>query len=358
MKNYYYPQSKKNFFIIILFLLLNWFYLNAQEEKNYRIACIAFYNLENLFDTKDDEGVNDEEYTPVGDKNLNAEKYSKKLKNMASVIAQIGTDLSPDGPAVLGVSEIENKGVLEDLVKEETIKTRNYQIVHYDSPDRRGVDVGFLYNPKYFKVTNSAKYRLVVEVEDGEEPFLTRDQLLVSGMLDGDPLHIIVNHWPSRRGGEKRSRPMRNAAADLCRSITDSILNLDPNAKVIIMGDLNDDPNNESVKQHLIAVGNKDKLDKGELYNTMEPLFRNGIGSLAYQDSWNLFDQIIITPGLLGEDKSTYMFHKAFVFNKNFLKQQSGRYKGYPLRTFAGGVYTAGYSDHFPTYIFLIKEVR
>lgn len=326
----------------------------SQTEKNYRVGCIGFYNLENLFDTIDTPDVNDLEFTPTGEKKWNSPKYFEKLDNMASVISQIGTDVTPDGVAILGISEIENKSVVVDLIKREKLKGRNYNIVHYDSPDKRGVDVGLIYQPKYFKLTNSASYTLKIA---GMDDFFSRDQLLVSGEFDGQLIHIIVNHWPSRRGGEKRSRPLRIAAADLTRSIADSILALDKNAKIIIMGDLNDDPINESVKKHLRTVKEKTEVVDSVFYNPMENLHKKGIGSLAYRDAWNLFDQIIVSPGLVNDKNKGYVFHKAVIFNKKFLLQTDGQYKGYPLRTYVGNTYMGGYSDHFPTYILIVKEI-
>ncbi len=342
--------------ILLLLLVLIWGYGFSQSKQSYHVVCAGFYNLENLFDTiYDAELMINEEYTPGGKKGWTSERYHNKLKNMAFVISKIATDVTPDGPALLGVSEIENRGVLEDLVKEDAIKDRDYHIVHYDSPDRRGVDVGLLYQPKYFEVTNSASHRLTME---GDSGFRSRDQLVVTGLLNGEEIHVIVGHWPSRSGGEKKSRPKRNAAGQLSRFICDSLLAINPNAKILVMGDLNDDPINPSVKEFLRAKGNKKKLDEGDLYNPYFKLYRDGIGSLAYRDTWNLFDMVIVSQGLLGDDKSDFKFYKAMVFNKNYLKQKEGRYAGYPKRTHAGGVYLGGYSDHFPAYIFLIREAK
>ncbi|NLF43539.1 MAG: endonuclease/exonuclease/phosphatase family protein [Bacteroidales bacterium] len=324
------------------------------NDKQFQVACISFYNIENLFDTIKTPGVNDIEFTPEGTNRWNSAKYLKKLENMADVISQIGTDLTPDGPAILGLSEIENRTVIEDLIAQPKLKDRNYQIVHYDSPDLRGVDVGLIYNPNYFKVLSSNSYRLNIP---GNDSFLTRDQLLVSGELLGERIHVIVCHWPSRRNGEKKSRPSRIAAAELARSIIDSISASEPGAKVFLMGDLNDDPVNVSVKEYLKAKGVQSKLKDGDLFNPFEDFYRRGIGSLAWRDSWNLFDQIIFTQSPLKASGQALKFHKAGVFNKKFLRQQEGRFQGYPLRTYAGGVYMGGYSDHFPVYIFLIKEI-
>ena len=343
--------------IIILLFLLPLFVGNILTAQNYKAGVIAFYNLENLFDTIDTHNVLDTEFTPAGSKKWTGDKYWEKISNMATVISKIGEKEGLPGPAILGVSEIENSSVLEDLVKADALKKFNFQIVHYNSPDRRGVDVALLYQPRYFRVTHTSSVPLFLYQDDGDRIF-TRDQLVVSGIFDDEEMHFIVNHWPSRRGGESRSRPLRNAAAQLSRSIVDSITAINPDAKVVVMGDLNDDPMNESVKVHLKAVGTKKKLKEGDMYNTMYKLYKKGIGSLAYRDNWNLFDQIIITQPFLGDDYSSYKFRMAHVFNDKMLIQKSGKYKGYPLRTYVGDTYKGGYSDHFPVYILILKEVK
>ena len=327
--------------------------VSAQEQQAYKVGLVGFYNLENLFDTIDDPMKQDEEFLPQGVNQWNTEKYTTKLHNMAYAISTIGTDWSPDGVAVLGVSEIENRTVLEDLVLQPEIKDRNYHIVHYESPDRRGVDVGLLYNPKYFKLVSSKSYRTVVP---DQPDFITRDQLLVSGLFDGEMMHFIVMHWPSRYGGEKRSLPGRVAAAELCRHIADSILNEDANAKIIMMGDYNDYPDNKSVTKYLRATGDMNNLGEGEFFNPMYDLHKKGIGTNYYNDVPGVLDQTIITPGLLPSDYSTYQFKNAKVHNKEFLKQHGGRYNGYPFRTFGSGVWMGGYSDHFPVYVILLKK--
>lgn len=327
---------------------------NSTDKVKVKLSCIAFYNLENLFDTINNENVNDEEYTPEGPIKWNSQKYNAKIQHMSYAISQIGLDYSPVGVAFIGVSEIENRGVLEDLIKQPALANRSYEIVHYDSPDRRGVDVGLLYNPKLFIVTNSKSYRLHTANPD----FLTRDQLMVSGYLQGEKVHVIVNHWPSRYGGEDVSQPNRISAAGLTRSIADSLFRVDPKAKIIIMGDLNDDPSNESCAKVLGAKKELSDVKEGDLYNTLWKTLDNNVGSLAYNDRWNLFDQIIISSELAKGDKSKLHLWKAEVFNKPFLTQQEGRYKGTPWRTHSGGVWTNGYSDHYPTLIYLVKEVE
>ncbi|HSH50256.1 MAG TPA: hypothetical protein VK982_00885, partial [Bacteroidales bacterium] len=279
--------SKTIVAVFFSFLLLWNFGVNAQQ-KQYKVATVAFYNLENLFDTLDTPGKNDLEYTPEGSKSWDSKKYYTKLKNLAEVISQIGSDLTGAPPAIIGVSELENRLVLEDLVNQPQLKPYNYSIVHYESPDRRGVDVALLYQSAVFNVTESLSATLTIE---GKDDFYTRDQLVVSGILDGEKLHFIVNHWPSRYGGEERSKPLRNAAADLTRSLTDSIMDMDKNAKIIIMGDLNDDPIDESLIKHLDAKKSERKTAPGDLFNPFHNMFKKGYGSLAYRDQWNLFDQ-------------------------------------------------------------------
>lgn len=342
---------KKVFVLSIMFCLLSIFTIDAQNRKLVSYA-IGFYNLENLFDTINNNGNYDLEFSPKGEKKWDGNKYRQKLSNMGHSISQLAKEVCPLGPAVIGVSEIENRSVLEDLVKTKELASMNLSIVHYDSPDLRGVDVGLLYNPLLFTMTSSSSHRLTIP----EEPkYKTRDQLLVSGLLDGEEIHFIVNHWPSRRNGEKESRYLRVAAAKLTKQIADSVRQANPDAKIVIMGDLNDDPVNVSVRDILGAKQKRDNVKPEDLFNPMAELYAKGVGSLGYKGNWNLFDQIIISGNMLGADRNTFKFWKAEVFNRDFLIQQEGQYKGYPLRTFSGNAFLNGYSDHFPVLIYLIK---
>lgn len=328
----------------------------GQNEKQYKVNTIAFYNVENLFDYEDDPLIFDDDRTPEGKDHWTQEIYEAKLANMARVISEIGEDVTGTSPAIIGVSEIENRRVLEDLLNQESLVKKDYGIVHFDSPDRRGIDVAMLYQKKLFTPTNYKAYELVIyDDQDRSKRIYTRDQLLVSGMLDGEKIHVIVNHWPSRSGGEARSRPKRIKAAELNKQIMDSLFSEDPYAKIITMGDLNDDPTNESVKEILKTKSEREAMKLKELYNPMEDMFKQGLGTLAYRDGWNLFDQIIISTELAKKDYSSYRFYKAGIFNKNYLATPRGQYKGYPFRSFVNG-YTGGYSDHFPVFIYLIKE--
>lgn len=351
---------KKILYPLIL-LAFHYYTVSAQEldnAKSYNVVCVGFYNLENLFDTIVDPDVNkilQDDFTPEGAHRFTSDRYHQKLENLSKVIAELGTATTPHGAAVIGVAEVENIHVLEDLVAMPALKDRNYKIVHYDSPDKRGIDVGFLYQERYFKLDTSMIFH-TIDPENSD--WYTRDQLVMSGKIDGEPFHFVVAHWPSRRGGQKRSEPKRMLAADLGKHIIDSIQGVDPSAKVIYMGDLNDDPTSNSLKKNLGTVGRIDKVEAGNLYNPMEQFFKNGIGTLAWRDNWNLFDQLICTSNLIetGKDYSTYKFFKATVYNESYLKVTEGSYKGYPKRTYVGTTWQGGYSDHFPVFLYLIKE--
>ncbi len=342
---------------LLVCILLTLPLLVSAQPKQYKIAAVGFYNLENLFDTINNPLTNDEDFTPAGVYRYNTAVYIEKQANMAKVIVDMGTELTPDGIAILGVAEVENRKVLEDLVQQEAIKHRNYQIVHFDSPDPRGIDVALLYQPKYYTVLSARPLPMNIYKTESGESRGTRDILLVSGLLDGDPVHVLVNHWPSRRGGEAATRPLRNAAALICKNVADSITAADPRAKIIIMGDLNDDPVSPSVRQVLNAKADKNAVPERGFFNPFYEFYKKGIGTLAYQDSWNLFDQIILSQSLVNSAIGGYQFYQARVFNAPYLIQSTGHFKGYPHRTYSGNTYIGGYSDHFPTFVYLIKAL-
>jgi hypothetical protein len=344
-------------YLILGLLLVVFANGNAQEKKTYKIHTIAFYNLENLFDTINDPTKYDEA-SPMMELKVNRSNvYKHKVRNMANVISKIGVEVAHNSPAIIGVSEVENREVLEDLVNDSLLIEKDYGIIHYHSPDARGIDVALLYQKQFFTPISTSSHELKIYDDTSRKRVYTRDQLLVSGNLDGDLIHVIVNHWPSRSGGEAKSRPKRVAAAKLSKRLVDSLQVIDPYAKVFIMGDLNDDPTNASVKTVLNAKKDREKVGFKDIYNPYESMFKNGIGTTAYRDAWSLFDQILITEPLLKKDFSSYRFYKAGIFNEPFLTQKSGRFKGYPYRSFGYSGFTEGYSDHFPVYIYLIKEI-
>ncbi len=333
---------------LVLFLI---FIFSTQVGFSQAYTVVGFYNLENLFDTLNDSTKNDDDFTPNGSYANTEEVFRKKLSNIADVISQLGIEKNEDGPALLGVAEVENYYVLQELVKQKKIAKRNYKIVHFDSPDYRGIDVALLYNPTYFKLLEARA--LYVSLAAAGSTFPTRDILYVKGNLKGEPIHVFVNHWPSRRGGEAASSEKRKLAAGVCKKMIDSLRKDEPNIKTIVMGDLNDDPINQSVTEVLKATGNRKKASINNMYNPWLSFYKQGIGTIAWQDTWGLFDQIILSYAWVNKKSSGLHFSSAEVFNRSFLIEKSGRYKGYPKRSFSWGVWNDGYSDHFPTLIYL-----
>ena len=361
-------------FIFLCFSIVN----AAAQPKKYVIHTVAFYNFENLFDTIDDPETFDEEWTPSGLQRWTIDKYQKKLSNLARVLSEIGSAENTDSPTFIGGCEIENRFVLEDLIKEPKLIEKDYGIIHFESPDKRGIDVALLYRKNKFQPTSYANIPLFIykkqsnteknlkwiseensddkiQVNTNNNRVYTRDQLLVTGFLDGEEINIIVNHWPSRSGGEKKSSPFREAAGALNRKIIDSLQRINPNAKVITMGDLNDGPYNKSVKIALGAKAKKSEVTQFGIYNPFEEMAKNGMGTIAYRDAWDIFDQIMVSETLIQTDYSSFRYWKAGIYNKPFLIQNSGQYKGYPLRHSNTEI---GFSDHFPVYIYLIKEKK
>lgn len=315
------------------------------------VYTVGFYNVENLFDTKDDPKTSDEDFLPTNsERPWTEERYQNKLKNLAEVISKLGDE---DGPELLGVCEVENKEVLEALVAEEAIKGRNYGIVHFESADGRGIDNALLYKKDYFKVEKATNYVINFPMEPDYD---TRDIVLVQGSFMGERLSLLVNHWPSRRGGEKESEPRRVLVATKVRQVVDQLLEKDPKANIIIMGDFNDETDNKSIKEVLMAKGEGFDPSAGELFNTLAALDAKNIGSYKYRDNWNMLDQIIISGNLTDSQGWDYKASSATIFSPEWLKQQTPqKYKGSPLRTFGGRKYLGGYSDHFPVYIHLMK---
>ncbi|WP_296380330.1 endonuclease/exonuclease/phosphatase family protein [Winogradskyella sp.] len=345
--------------ILIILFVFAFINVHAQEKKKFKINTVAFYNLENLFDSINDPTKYDEA-SPIMEMSASnrGEVYKKKVRNMARVVADIGFDDTKNTPAIIGVSEVENREVLVDLVNDPQLLNKDYGIIHYDSPDKRGIDVALLFQKSLFKPITTSSHELLIYDDLSRERVFTRNQLLVTGELEGDLIHVIVNHWPSRSGGEARSRSKRVGAAKLNKRIIDSLQSIDPYAKIFTMGDLNDNPTNASVKEVLKAERKIKKVGFKGIYNPMEEFFKKGLGSNAYRDAWSLFDQILMTQPLLEKDYSSFRFYKAGIYNKAYLTNKRGRYKGYPFRSFANGNFTNGFSDHFPVYVYLIKEVK
>lgn len=328
---------------------------HLDKNKSYLISAIGFWNVENLYDTLNDKWKNDEDFTPEGLNAWSGRRYLTKIDRLSEVIEKMGTDVTPDGLAILGLCEVENKSVVQDLVNSPRLKKRRYKLVHIEGPDPRGVDPSFIYNPDYFTVTKTVAYHVKLVTDSTHK---TRDILVVSGMFLGEPLTVLVNHWPSRRGGELLGRKNRNAAARLARHIADSVTTADPAAKVVIMGDLNDDPTNDCVKKYIGTYADIHKAESGLYFNPMEQLYKDGIGTLAWRDSWNLFDQVMLNSQWNPTGYASWQYYAVRVFNKPFVKSDFGAFKNYPFRTYSGSNYTGGYSDHFAVYVVIAKERR
>ncbi len=311
------------------------------SKKNTNYHTIAFYNLENLFDTQDDPNTLDEDFLPDSEKQWNRKRYENKIFKLGTVISNIGFSKARKSPILVGVAEVENQKVLEDLVSSKHLKNKNYGIVHYDSPDERGIDVGLLYQKEHFEVVHSESIPVLVDSQRGERDY-TRDILWVTGILNSEEIHILINHWPSRRDGAESTSYKRITAAEKNREIISKITAENSNAKIIIMGDFNDDPSSESVNTHLV---------QNDLFNPMEKLLTRYRGTTNYRSQWNLFDQIIFSHNFHKYEKGKHSFSSASIFDDDFLKIYKGRYKGKPFRTYSAGKYTGGYSDHFPVYI-------
>jgi len=357
---------KKTFLILAALLLMAVTGAKAQQ-KQYQLYGIGFYNLENLFDTCHDVGHNDYEYLPDGANRWTGLKYTHKLKNMAQVLAEMGTDKVPVGCAAIGVSEVENAKCLTDLCEQEPLKARNMQFVHIEGPDQRGVDCALIYNPRLFKV-NDVKLVPYIYVKPEDSLRATRGFLTVKGTLAGEDVAIIVNHLPSRFAGSF----YREEGGRQIREVVDELLRENPDVKLFIMGDMNDDPQDKSMSEALGAVRKIKDVHKTGLWNPWWDVLASGTGTLQYDGGWNLFDQIIVSQSLLDThhmksgkpvdvkkvdcSKLKYFSHQ--VFRRDYLFQRDGRYKGNTKRTHAGGVWLDGYSDHLPTVVYVVKEAQ
>ena len=377
---------KNLFSTLLLILAIGVLPASAQKKVLYGVG---FYNVENLFDTQHDPGKNDHEFLPTGSYQWTEQKYTAKLRNIAQVLSELCTEFgskkNPAGAAVIGLSEVENSRALEDLLREPALAARGYRYVHFDGPDRRGIDVALLYNPKAFRLVEAQLIPYIYPTESqpdvdlgfyidengrvkgypyqngllrGDTTYITRGFLTVEGYLGDEKFYFIVNHWPSR-GAQS---PVRERAGYQVRRLKEALLKQDPEARIVIMGDLNDDPGNLSVSSPdaLGAKSDKNACGPHDLYNPWyDMLYKQGVGTLYYRGKWNLFDQIIFTGNLLNTaDKSRLHLLTNAVFSRDYLLQTEGKDKGAPKRTTAGGTWLNGYSDHLPTQIFLVKDAR
>ncbi len=328
---------------------------NAQAQDQYKVAAIGFYNCENLFDTINDPNKKDEDFTPDGPYRYTSDVYKAKLHNIATVFKQMGADVTPDGPAIIGLAEIENDNVLKDLVAQPEIAARHYQYAWFYTPDERGISTALLYNPKYLKVLMAEPLRVPTEQLAYKRP--TRDVLHVCGILAGDTVHILVNHWPSKSGGDAASAPGRRLAASVDKRIVDSLKAINPATKIILMGDFNDNPNSEGIMEVLQAKAERTDVSDTNIYNPWYNMYKKGIGTEIFQGEWNLIDQIMVSGALLSNKNGKWAYYKQEIFKRDFLVNKIGPYKGLPHRSFTvTHQWDNGYSDHFPVLVYLIEK--
>ena len=395
---------------ISIFLLLFMFSFSFAQQKGKlrKVATIGFLNVENLFDTVPSsdyiDGTKDfsnpafhrsvpldslkylettedyrgewrnenlkgkkvirhqiltDEFTTKSAKNWDSKKYKQKIAIEAKVISELGAQYTKTAPAIVGLIEVENRQVIEDLIKHPLLAKYDYGIIHYNSFDARGIDVALIYQKRRFTPTNSLKKEIKIFNDEGKRSY-TRNILVATGFLDNEKIAVFMNHWPSRSGGEAASLPKRNAAAAVLKQQMDSIRLKDPSTKLFAMGDFNDDPVSSSLKNHLKAALNpKDVSAETPYLNLMYPLYKRGVASLAYQDAPNLFDQIIVSGNVISDEVGKgYSVYKAEIFAPPYLINKEGNFKGYPFRSWNGDTFTGGYSDHFPAFVVLQREVE
>lgn len=329
-------------YLLIISLLIISTLLSAQTES----ITVAFYNVENLFDTVDDPNILDEDFTPEGEKKWDNKRYNKKLRDIAHVISSIN---EPQKPGIVGFAEVENRLVLEDLVKTEYLSSTNYQIVHEESPDGRGIDVALIYNPDQFKYIIHQTIPIPLTTK-----YKVRDILYVKGILaDSDTLHVFVNHWKSRSGGQDKTEPQRIQCALTLKNTIDSIQTIHPDAHILVMGDLNDTPANQSVFETLKA---NNSGEKGSLYNVMLSLSEQGFGTHNYRGEWSVLDHIIVSNSMVNSSASYSVQDKTgHIFSADWITYTSKQGNKSPNRTYGGPNYYGGFSDHYPVYVILTK---
>jgi len=321
---------------------------DAGKRSNNALR-LVFYNTENLFDPADDSLTNDDEYTPTGMRRWTFDRFRRKLLNLSKVIISVG---GWEAPEIVGMCEVENRFVLYELITETPLSKIGYKIIHKDSPDPRGIDVAMIYRPDKF---TPIAYKAIPVRFPNDPNGRTRDILYVKGkVMNQEILHVFINHWPSRFGGYAGTKPKRAVVASILRHSTDSIMQSDPTARIVIMGDFNDEPNDESITKVLMARGDSTHLEKTDLYNMMTGYanrWRNGTNK--FRESWSVIDQIIVSSPLLHGENGLYTYaNSAHIFDAPFLLMEDKTYFGLkPFRTYMGPKYEGGYSDHLPVYI-------
>lgn len=329
---------------------------------------VGFYNVENLFDTEHDPGKNDLAFTPDGENAWTQDKYEKKLANIASVISAMA-EKNGRWHTLLGLAEVENDRVLADLVAHPELAGAGYKFVHVEGPDVRGIDCALLYRPDEFKVVdvralpydfNSASGIVFEKTPAEQAEFKTRDVLCVRGVLAGELFAVYVCHWPSRTGD--KGSDLRCRAAEIVREDIFTLQQRFQDINIVVMGDMNDNPEDVSLTDYLRGRETFAEMGEGELFSPFLRMHKDGLGTEEYHGEWNIFDCIFVNDALTdtGAKGSLHILpagetYYGHIFNPPFLVQQEGRYAGTPFRTFSGGQFIGGYSDHYPTYIIISK---
>ncbi len=334
-------MKKLSFFLAVLLVTCGFKYSFAKGQDT---ILVGFWNMENFYDTLDDKKINDEEFLPDSKKHWTSERFETKCLNHAKVILEMNAGKGLD---VMGMAEIENRGVVEALIKK--MPDCNYGIAHMDSPDERGIDCALIYKNAKFDLVSlvgdtvllPTKYptRLILHVELKDKD-------------NGEVLHVFVNHWPSRRGGQDESTINRITAASVLRKDVDALLAKDKNANIIIMGDFNDEPTNVSIDS-VLAAGHFTSAAadaKTTLQNLAWERKSKGEGTLKYRSEWDLLDQIIVSNPLVGKNKISYLNGSFTIYKKDYMVETEEKYAGSPLPTYGGNRYLGGYSDHFPVF--------
>jgi hypothetical protein len=333
---------KKSYPLLIFILSLS--LAGCTQQNSGRII---FYNTENFFDTIKDPKTDDAEFTPEGKNHWTSERYRHKLANIAKAL---GAMADADAPIAIGLSEMENKKVSEDLAAQPALRKYDLGVIEQDSPDPRGIDVALLYSRKQFTIT--ATEFLAVRPGAGVG---TRDILYVKGTVKGVELHLFVNHWPSRRDGKISSEPKRFAAAEVLKNKVSKILAANKNARIIIMGDLNDNPTDSSVTQIIGAIQPAAPLQRDRLYDLMAKPYKDGQFTLKYRSENDVFDQMIVTENLIDQASATHVKgDEGSIFKEKWLLFDHPKYGEIPNRTYSGPRYYGGFSDHLPVYIDLV----
>ena len=338
---------------IIPFALLFFLGLSHGQDSIDPTFSIIFYNVENLFDTEDDPLTMDEEFTPESEKKWNKEKYQKKLEDLSKVLISVYPDELPE---IIGLAEVENCKVLEDLKSTAYLKKGNYEIVHSDGPDERGIDVALLYRKDAIKQVTYEHLPVSFPFDSID---VTRDILYVKGSAeDGKDFHFFVNHWSSRSGGMVESEPKRMQCAVTLRKKIDYVLCHESDPRIVIMGDFNDEPTNKSIMNILLATNKRKNIGTGDLFNLFYDRHNSGnVGSYNYKGTWNMLDQIIVSYNLINT-KGLYScnYQDGIIFSEDWMMYQNEDGQKVPSRTYGGPNYYGGISDHLPVSIrFRIK---